>query len=416
VIYFVIYSMKALLSWLRCLCGVRGTIVVLICCCATHVTAADSCVYPSWRTRLSQGLSPSCTQCDESVSPLACACLPGYRQIESSDVTSTVTCVACSTGSHSSSPGSAACSLCPANTYSSHDMATNCTQCPTYSHSSVGSSQCTCRGGFVMEVDKADGSLKCTPCEGGTYADTAAGKCVRCGANQYSSALSSSCSQCPSGSTSSPGSYRCTCGVDYYTVNGINPSSMRCARCPAGTSTNNEVGATACQCPGGTRQLGVGENTKCYRCTDGKRSASGDTLCASKCLGNTYDAPDIAVVKEAPLTGVCKPCPQYSKAVSKYIGPPIADAAAGGNLDNFTINICECQEGFTKIYSSAEGQANDLMSRMQCLSAVDYAALKEKVQNKSWFQDIVQGRHLHGGAMTALTLVIGYFIIRGIFG
>lgn len=274
----------------------------LVGCCLLTFVDSIGCKFPSSKARFSHGLFAQCGNC--AGESKVCQCTAGFvAEYGEKQLGSEFTCAGCPAGKYASET-SGLCEVCPAQTFST-DLSSNCTACPPDSFSEPGSSACSCRDGYVRSNENSkNGLFECYPCHSGTYADLRTQKCTTCPKNTFSTALSTACLPCPAGATSPPGANQCICGGNTFPVGQNSPVSMSCIPCPPGTTIDSSTGSNTCTCPGGTRQLGFGEKTKCYRCPAGKYAKAGDTICGSKCLGNSYNAPDMMVVNEAPLSGI----------------------------------------------------------------------------------------------------------------
>jgi hypothetical protein len=341
------------------------------------VSANPVCNFTSWKSRLSVGLFAACGVCDND----KCACFTGFMETGGDSQRDATVCTPCSAGMYSSD--GKACISCPVDTYGPTETAAECRKCPVDSYASLGSASCTCRNGFAKLQNASDVyGFRCVGCGSGQYPSSSG--CLNCPVNTFASALSSSCTQCPPGSASPPGSHRCECDVGLYSVNpSHNGYNLKCALCPPGTTSDR--GSTTCKCPGGTKQEGTGNKIKCYRCPAGKYSKAGDIMCTSECFGNTYNAPDIAVVDELPLTGVCKTCPENSKAVMKQNA-------------SLTYRVCECFDGYHKVRSL------DVSNPFKCLPAMEAEQLFDEKKRQ---KNVVLG----GGAVIVLTVLLGAVII-----
>jgi hypothetical protein len=243
-------------------------------------------------------------------------------------------CRDCSSGTYSSSSGTAICSVCSAGTTSTQG-ATYCVPCQPGEYSSPGSGYCgTCprgtqsTGGGCINCQagyNTDNSTKlCVPCPSGTFNPNAGSpNCATCNPGLYSPTPGATvCTDCPSGTSSGWGASSCgACPAGTY--NNL-PDSFTCYTCPDGTFSNTS-GTTECSnCAAGTHSVPLtGSNgeplgarycipcsagtystvksSSCSTCAGGQFSGSGASQC-STCPGGTY-------TPNSPFGyGTCVPC------------------------------------------------------------------------------------------------------------
>jgi hypothetical protein len=273
----------------------------------TGAVSANQCLACPASTPHAPIASSSALQCS------APPCAPGNYTL-SADATRPPCQVRC--------PGGSYCTLglvrpCPASTYNPRDgmgSADDCLACPSGSASSTpGATRCPfCNPGFYQP---ASGASQCLPCPVNTFQPL------------EGASSSSACLPCPeatpSSQVASSSSLQCiavACARGNYSVAGHAPCSVPCpagyfcelgsARaCPAGTF-NERFGSgdsSAClSCAAGTASTATGV-TACQACSAGYYQPHNGSLQCVPCPANTFQ-----VQTGAASLAQCVPCPPSS--------------------------------------------------------------------------------------------------------
>eukprot|EP00520_Triparma_pacifica_P000598 CAMPEP_0118644850 /NCGR_PEP_ID=MMETSP0785-20121206/7171_1 /TAXON_ID=91992 /ORGANISM="Bolidomonas pacifica, Strain CCMP 1866" /LENGTH=923 /DNA_ID=CAMNT_0006536661 /DNA_START=204 /DNA_END=2971 /DNA_ORIENTATION=- len=310
-----------------------------------------------------------------------------------SAATSRFQCRNCEPGTYSSSVGATSCLICTQGKYS-FEMASACSNCPAGRASSIeGSNSCTdCVAG---KYTSAPAQTTCNDCDLGTYTNNNASvTCAACPGGKSGNDNRQGCDLCPNGKFSNPASATCSdCNstAGYVSIAGSNGASIcefcgagfyadistheckecevgkfsiggknKCEVCPAGTNTNNQVAATACEpCSPGS----VTVDNICVQCEKGKYAAFGALTC-SECSGEgeyaaekgqaaCFNAPaGFKPVSETDRTGIvacppgkysiggktsCTSCKRGEFSEEGAVGCSTCTSCAAGR---YTINTC----------------------------------------------------------------------------
>ena len=185
---------------------------------------------------------------DRVASGQRCLCRPGYYSSVSD-----ISCLQCSLGTYSSSPGSSVCELCAVGTYSNSTGRSKCLHCPAgFSTAKPGSdsaASCVCGEGFGM-ID-SHGVATCIACPKGSYKQHIGNQsCLLCPVGTFSedSGLSC-CTDCNLYSTTTTtGSISmgmCLCNPGYY----LDIESGDCLPCPVSTFKQGYGSGPCSACP-----------------------------------------------------------------------------------------------------------------------------------------------------------------------
>ena len=356
------------LSYKQCEAGYRGPAGTTTCfeCDEGTFTAvagkANCQPCPPGTAATGKGAT-ECVACDpgfhsESASA-STQCLPcGEGKFSSNS--GAVDCEGCPLGQYANETQSETCLLCPAGTYTDGRSTIDCEACPDGTFSAFdGANQCfECPIGFISEFQT--GSIKCTACEAGTFADTQGltvcrecdegtfqssegqGECLACDSGYYGNDTRLiECAQCPPGtySTKATGSDVGPITCQLCKEGTANPSFAQpsCPDCEAG-KYSNVTGAEVCvACPKG-HEAPNGRSTQCDPCEEGYFAAVTGLINCLPCQSGTYS--------DEPGSESCKEC-LPSEFQDEEAATTCQNCTEGTFSDAFAVDVCfPCASGF----------------------------------------------------------------------
>jgi len=365
-------SFQAASSIMQCVCA-RGYEFN-----ASLLASCQSCVPGSFKSVTSHTIA--CRTCPaNSNSPPSgvrdrCICNAGYR--DQLVLGQQAICAPCPPGSYNTLPDSVECQLCSANTYKTSEGHGKCTACMNLSSSNPGATQqseCVCDFGSSIDANgtcrlcepgttpqtSEDGLHTCVHCVQGTWkSDFGLGGCHPCSEDStcgvgavhvgacvciggYYRSSNNKCVACDAGffstfagffRTAQPQPDDCVrCETDTYNA---DEGRENCTLCPASTTTNQIVGATAsnqCICKKGTTRV----NGSCEPCPNGTfASEPGDNECNSCYFEHSVPNSDrTSCVCDRGYYGdhECTAC-------------PVANTVSA--IGSSSVDACECDAGF----------------------------------------------------------------------
>ena len=210
-------------------------------------------------------------------------------------------CIACPSGTYSSSTEQDECIPCIEGTYQSQTASTSCEPCPSGTINIIpGSSSCIpCPSGSYQFNNE------CLPCWKGYYSvTTGQTQCDPCINNTWAGIGQTTCTDCPFNSYNDNGQTDldgCACMAGMF----LNSTSIECQMCQPGEwSLSNST--TCGKCASGMYSNITGA-TECLNCPIGSYSNTlGQTHCDSCNLGEIMALSNIGCIK-CPLTFYCLP-------------------------------------------------------------------------------------------------------------
>ena len=309
--------------------------------------------------------SISCTPCFAGTwsstfsTPYQCTpCIKGTYS-NATNQTNVNTCRQCPPGRASAILGAISiknCTQCLQNSFSPTSGASECQTCPFEGTSPIGSADCSCQKGQILQQppddDKYSNSLTCRLCPKGTVALQIGlvmeGTCDYCGAGHYcmfgikhpcrpgtwtsasgnlSLSDAATCTQCPAGTFSASAGQlldTClTCSTGYYS----GPAASRCTACEPGYY-NPSVASTS--------------KDACQPCVNGTYNGyKGQAVCNSQCRAGEYGTKAGGVSSENSCA-FCKP-----GTFTGFAGLPSCARCASGSYTNTTgaLSCVLCPKG-----------------------------------------------------------------------
>jgi hypothetical protein len=281
-----------------------------------------------------------------SITPIACSIGTYSSTLGASSISTCIICpiddycpntgmtqpYKCLPGYYTPNTGNIICTICPAGSYCTGGA--NPIPSPSGSYSLLGASIPTyCPSGSWSTSTGATSSSTCVSCSVGNYC-LGGNNITPCPSNTYLSTTGSSsirsCLSCINGMSSVSGSSSCVCGPGNYFLSSSKTGSLICTLCSAG-SISTTFSATYCtKC-----RPGYGPNSAhnaCVECIPGTYSNGGCVQCSSGQYTTSHGSSE------------CNECPSGSTSTLSLgvscTACPAGSAIIGSDSDNFVCTLC----------------------------------------------------------------------------